>query len=220
MRTSFTARRWLSVSLVAMLACAVAVSIRPVRHGLLQRAGAFLVTEDDVEPSDAVVLLTGVGSIGALEAIDLLNEGLAHRVVILEQALGREAREFERHGLRPETSAARTIQLLRQGAAANVSAAVITVNVGGTNAEAVAVRRWCLERGIDSIIVITSRDHSARVRRVLRRTFGERYARVLVRIARYDAFDPSDWWQHRDSLRVGIIEIQKLLLEYLRHPIA
>jgi len=212
--------RWFAAALMALVVCLIVLSVPQARTSVLQRAGSLLVSEDDVGPSDAVALFTGIGPVGVLEVLDLLNERRTRRAVIIQLAPGPEMRELERRGLRLETSAARTARLLRQAAISEIVIETITVDEGGTNAEAVALKRWCMEQGIDSIIVIATRDHSARARRVLSRTFKESDTRVFVKIARHDSFDPWRWWQRRDSLRVGIIELQKLLLEYLCHPLA
>jgi hypothetical protein len=42
----------------------------------------------------------------------------------------------------------------------------------------------------------------------------------MVRSARYSAFDPDGWWETRGGIRTEIIELQKLLLDVLLHPIS
>jgi hypothetical protein len=44
--------------------------------------------------------------------------------------------------------------------------------------------------------------------------------KVIVRTSRYSQFDPDHWWESRDGLRIGIIELQKLLLDIARAPIS
>jgi hypothetical protein len=36
----------------------------------------------------------------------------------------------------------------------------------------------------------------------------------------YSEFDPDRWWQTRDGARIGLVELQKLLLDLARHPIS
>jgi hypothetical protein len=43
--------------------------------------------------------------------------------------------------------------------------------------------------------------------------------RVSVRAARYSTFDPDKWWTTRDGVWIEIVEWQKLLLEYVLHPV-
>jgi hypothetical protein len=47
---------------------------------------------------------------------------------------------------------------------------------------------------------------------------GTRPTRVIVRSARFSPFDPDRWWKSPDTRRIGVIELQKLLLDLLRHP--
>jgi hypothetical protein len=44
--------------------------------------------------------------------------------------------------------------------------------------------------------------------------------KVTVRVARYSAFNPDQWWTTRDGIRSGIVELQKLILDLVRHPIS
>jgi hypothetical protein len=44
--------------------------------------------------------------------------------------------------------------------------------------------------------------------------------RTVVRSAPYSQFDPDRWWQSRDGTRLAIVELQKLFLDVLRHPIS
>jgi len=44
--------------------------------------------------------------------------------------------------------------------------------------------------------------------------------RVLVHGAHYSPFNPDRWWLSRGSLRTGIIEMEKLMLDFARHPLS
>jgi hypothetical protein len=95
---------------------------------------------------------------------------------------------------------------------------VIPRAVAGTDDEGRVLPGWCDQRGLRSVVVVTTSDHSRRLRRVLRRSMGIRPTRVIVRSARFSPFDPDRWWQTSDTKRIGIIELQKLLLDVLLHP--
>jgi hypothetical protein len=43
---------------------------------------------------------------------------------------------------------------------------------------------------------------------------------VSVRAARYGPFHPDRWWLTREGIRVGVVELQKLLLDVVRHPLS
>jgi len=53
----------------------------------------------------------------------------------------------------------------------------------------------------------------------LERNLGQHGIQVAVRWARFSQFDPDHWWQDRNGQRVEIVESQKLLLDFLRHPL-
>jgi hypothetical protein len=43
---------------------------------------------------------------------------------------------------------------------------------------------------------------------------------VAVRAARYSNFDPDRWWETRTGVRTEIIELEKLSLDVVLHPMS
>jgi hypothetical protein len=41
-----------------------------------------------------------------------------------------------------------------------------------------------------------------------------------VQAARYSSFDPDRWWETRKGVRTEIVELQKLLLDFVLHPLS
>ena len=89
----------------------------------------------------------------------------------------------------------------------------------GTEREAGILRSWCATHGIQSIVFVAARDHSRRVQRVLNRAMKGTSIRVTVQPARHSSFDPDRWWQTRGGMRIAVIELQKLMLDFFRHPV-
>src|SRR5205823_12769155 len=96
---------------------------------------------------------------------------------------------------------------------------VIPDPAAGTEAEGRVLLSWCDQRQVRSVIVVSTPDHSRRLRRVLYRSLRTSSTKVIVRSARYSSFDPDHWWRTREGLRTEIVEFQKLLLDVARHPI-
>jgi hypothetical protein len=44
--------------------------------------------------------------------------------------------------------------------------------------------------------------------------------RVMVCSARYSMFNPDQWWESHGGIRTEMEEIEKLLLDIVRHPIS
>jgi hypothetical protein len=72
-------------------------------------------------------------------------------------------------------------------------------HVTSTLDEAGALRRWCLENPIRSVIVVTHSFHSGRVKRIFRKVLGES---VRIRVATIDSheYTACNWWQSEAGL--------------------
>jgi hypothetical protein len=70
------------------------------------------------------------------------------------------------------------------------------------------------------VIVVTNSDHSRRLRRTLHRAMKGRSTVVLVRPAYHSEFDPDNWWRKRGGIRTEIVELEKLMLDVLLHPLS
>lgn len=204
----------------AALASATAVAVTPAtRTPVLQAAGGALVAGDPVHAAEVVIVATGAGGAGALEAADLVKAGIAPRAAVFADPPDPVVdREFLRRGVPYEDAAARSLRQLR--ALGVAEAEIIPWPVTGTGQEALALREWCARRGLRSVVVVTTADHSRRLRRVLRRAMTGGATRVAVRPARHSQFDPDRWWHTRLGTRIQVIELQKLALDVVLHPLS
>ena len=80
--------------------------------------------------------------------------------------------------------------------------------------------RTSILRAAGWVLVADEPVDSRRLRRVLRRAMQGLPTRVAIRRARKSPFDPDRWWENPAGIRPGIIELQKLLLDVVRHPIS
>ena len=164
-------------------------------------------------PADIIVLSLDSGGAGALEAAHLVQSGIAKRVAVFTDPPSGEDLEFIRRGLPYEDASARQIRQLRSLGVTDI--VQIPRADEGTEGESTILPAWCREHHIQSLVFVAARDHSRRTRRVLERTMKDQGVRVTVQPARYSSFDPDRWWQTRGGIRIGIVELQKLLLDLL-----
>jgi hypothetical protein len=210
--------RWSRILAVVVLAGAVLVGVPPIRESILRAAGWALVVDEPVEPADMIVVAIDARDAGVLEAADLVRSGIATRVAVFANPPDDVDREFIRRGIPYEDLAVRsTRQLMSLGVTAIEQ---IPRRVSGTEAEGEVLPDWCDLRQLRSVVVVSSRDHSRRLRRVLQRSMVGHQTRVTIRSARFSKFDPDKWWKSRDGIRTEIIELQKLLLDVILHPIS
>jgi hypothetical protein len=201
---------------LALVAFAI-VSIRSLREAVLRAAGWALVVNEPIASADIIVLTLDSGGAGALEAADLVQSGISKRVAVFMDPPDEVDHEFIRRGLPYEDAAARQIRQLKS---LGVTDVVQISRVDGTEGEGQVLPPWCDEHQLRSIVVVATRDHSRRLRRVLDRVMKGHPTRITVRPARYSSFDPDRWWETRDGIRTEIVELQKLLLNVVAHPMS
>ena len=209
---------WGAMLIVVALAAAAMVALRSVREPLLQSAGRLLVVDEPVAPADIIVLAPDSGGAGALQAADLVHDGIASRVAVFTDPPSGEDLEFIRRGLPYEDLAARQIRQL--GWLGVTDVVTIPRRDAGSGGEGQVLGPWCDEHEIRSAIFVAARDHSRRIRRVLNRDMKGHPARVTVQAERYSGFDPDRWWETRAGIRTEIIEFEKLLLDVVLHPMS
>ncbi len=210
--------KWSLVLLaLALVAFAVVVAVRPFREPVLRAAGWALVTKEPIAPADIIVLSLDSAGAGALEASDLVQQGIAKRVAVFVDPPSGEDHEFIRRGLSYDDASARQIRQLRSLGVTDI--VQISETDAGTEEGSNVLAAWCKEHHVRSLVFVAAKDHSRRAQRMLERAMKGHGVRIMVQPARYSSFDPDRWWQTRGGIRIEIIELQKLLLDLIRHPI-
>ena len=207
--------RWAPILVVLALTAFAIVAIRPLREPVLRAAGWALVVNEPVASADIIVLSFESGGAGALEAADLVQSGISKRVAVFMDPPSGEDHEFIRRGLPYEDAAARQIRQLRS---LGVTDVVQISRIDGTEGEGRVLPPWCDEHKLGSIVMVATKDHTRRLRRVLDRVMKGHSTRVTVQPARYSSFDPDRWWETRSGVRTEIVELQKLFLDVVLHP--
>jgi uncharacterized SAM-binding protein YcdF (DUF218 family) len=203
--------------LVALAAIAI-VAVPAVRGTILRAAGWALVVNEPIAPSDIIVVSLESGGAGALEAADLVQSGIATRVAVFTDPPSGEDYEFIRRGLPYDDASATQISQLRSLGVTDI--VQIPTSEAGTNGEGEVFAPWCDQHQFRSVVFVTDRDHSRRMRLVLDRVMKAHATRVAVRPARFSGFDPDRWWETRAGSRSEIDGFLKLVLETVLHPIS
>jgi uncharacterized SAM-binding protein YcdF (DUF218 family) len=203
--------------LLASAASAGALVVPSFRLPFLEAVGLILASDSPLETADIIIVGVGTEGAGVLEAADLVQAGVASRVAVVAEPADPVDQEFARRGMASDDAASRAIRRLRALRIENVERLPFVAT--GTEDEGRLLAGWCSQRQIRSAVVVTTRDHSRRLGRVLRRST-RNSAEIMVRGSRYSAFDPDQWWRSRAGIRIAIIEIQKLAFDMVRHPVS
>jgi hypothetical protein len=219
MNPSMTSRRprWAPILVVvAVVAATIVAAPPPLQEPVLRAAGWALIVNEPVAPADIIVIVPGIGGAGALEAADLVQSGIATRVAVFADPPSGEDHEFIRRGLPYEDAAARQIDQLKWLGVTDVA----QIPRADTETEGVAevLSAWCDQHRFRFIVFVANREHSRRLRRVLDRVMKGHSTRITVQPSRYSGFDPDQWWKTRTGVRIGIVELQRLVLDVVLHP--
>jgi hypothetical protein len=209
--------RWAAGFFVVAFALTAIAVVPSIRTAALATMGRALVVNEPVGPADIIVVSLDSGGAGALEAADLVQDGIAKQVAIFTDPPSGEDWEYIRRGLPYEDESARQIRQLRSLGVTDILQ--ISRFDAGTEGEGGVLPAWCDQHDFRSVVFVASRDHSRRTRRVLDRTMRAHATRITVRPAHHSSFDPERWWETRTGVRTAIIELQKLVFDIVLHPI-
>lgn len=212
-----TWRRRLPVAgAIVLLAAAVTLAVPLTRRAVLQRVGRFLAESDQPAAADLIAMDVESGFAGALKIGDLHRDQpravvalLAPRQTALDAALR------DRRIVVPDVM----VDVLEQLGIPRHAIAQIPAGDGGTTETAEALAGWSRANPSGRVLVVVGPSHGRRYRRALLRAWPDGHPVPRVVTTQYALFRGDDWWVSRTTLREGLVEIEKLLLDYLAHPL-
>ena len=201
------------VIFAVVLICAL---VPAARTALLGATGRALVSCSQLQTADVIVVATEASGAGTLEAADLVHRGIATRVAVFADPPSLVDREFIRRELPYEDRAAISTRQLKELGVQNVE--IIPRTEAGSENDGLVLPGWCEREHVRTLVLVTTADHSRRLRRILDRAMKQSETKVLIAPSRYSAFHFDRWWQSREGIRILAVELQKLLLDVVLHP--
>jgi uncharacterized SAM-binding protein YcdF (DUF218 family) len=201
---------------VLLIAVALGLGVAVLAALLVPKAlGRYLLVDDHVEPSDAILVMDGSTPPREVGAAMLYRRGLAPLVVL---SLGRDpVAEAGRLAGQPSRQE-RAAQALRNlGVPA---AAIVTLDrvVDNTWQELAAHFAHARARAWRRVIIVTSPAHTRRVRLMWNAGYQARLA-ALVHPTPYEEFDPERWWRSTRSLETGLYELAAIANFWIGSPL-
>jgi uncharacterized SAM-binding protein YcdF (DUF218 family) len=191
----------------ALLLLAVPAALWLVHRPALRWVGRALVVDERPEAVDAIVVLAGGTPFRETSAAALYHRGVAPRVVLSRAHTPDHVRALMDLGIRPLDYLGESRRVLERRGVPPVRIDVVLDVSRITETELRAVGRHAGARGYRRVALVTSPEHTRRVRLVWRREAPEGIAAYVV-AAPDDPFPLDDWWRRR---RVA----ESVLHEYL-----
>jgi uncharacterized SAM-binding protein YcdF (DUF218 family) len=187
---------------------------------LLKAIGRYLVTENPLQRADAIAVLSGAGGVvRTLEAVRLYQDGYAPRIILTQPVLPKGYEALQRLGIKvPEE---RDIQLMILERMRVPRSAVLQVaeRVNSTLSEMVHLTRFLNHHRVHSVLLVTSKSHSTRARKILAGITRGRIV-IISRPSRYDTFDSEGWWRSRGDAKEVLAEYEKLINHWVQSAVS
>jgi uncharacterized SAM-binding protein YcdF (DUF218 family) len=181
------------------------------RVPLLMRLGEYLIVEHKARKADLIVCLGGRGMENALAAVDAYNKGLAPYIFRAKE-LEPDGLDYLRQRVQGYPTDFDLFRLIVQGF--GIPEEVIFSSedrADSTIDEARLVRKLVHDRGVRSLILISTLTHSRRAWLTFKNVFEDDDIEIISLPSHYQLFDPKDWWTKRKYAKEVILEYQKLM---------
>ena len=206
-------RRVLAGVLIALagLGAIAALYHRPV----LRLIAAALVVEDRLGRVDAIVVVAGGTPSREAKAAALFREGWAPRIIVSRPVPNSNLRALRALGVRPLDLQGESILALTKYGVPPDRLVMMAEPSQNTEAELETVHDLARRTGYRGVILVTSPEHTRRVKVIWSRKDREDHVEGLVVPAPNDDFSVDGWWRRRRAAEAVLHEYLGILTIYL-----
>jgi uncharacterized SAM-binding protein YcdF (DUF218 family) len=173
--------------------------------------GKWLVVRDVPVKADTMVILMGSIADRVLHTADLYEEGLAEKIILVEESMG-AYRILEERGVNIISNTRQVYNAAVSLGVPSDSIKILPGDATSTQMEAIIIREYLSDNpAIDTLLLISSASHTRRVSMIFRSAFrkAEMPVHLAISPSKYSGFNPDRWWRDRD-------DIQEVIMEYLK----
>lgn len=186
---------------------------------LLKAIGRYLVTENPPQKADAIAVLSGDGIVRTLEATRLYQDGYAPRIILTHQVLPKGYEALQRLGIKAPEERDIQLKILERMRVPRTAVLQLTERANSTQSEMVHLTRFLNHHRVRSVILVTSKSHSTRARKILAGTTRGQIV-IISRPSRYDTFDSEGWWRSRGDAKEVLTEYEKLINHWVQSAVS
>jgi len=198
-----------------LLASAVLVLILVIA-AIFFGVGRWLVVENALERSQAIVVLSGGMPQRALEAVRLFREGYAPQVWLTRPV--QPAESLDPMGIPNSGEDYFNDRVLQHEGVPASAIRVLEPRINNTADEMRAIAAEVVREKAELIVIVTSKVHTRRVARLWRQ-LSAGHTRAIVRGATTDAFDAAHWWRNTHDALDVVREVLGLLNAWAGLPL-
>jgi len=183
---------------------------------LLRGTGRWLIRQDPLRPADIIVILSGSMPWRAEEAARLFRLGEGREVWVSQPDA--PSVELAGMGIHYFGEDYFNREVLIQSGVPEAAVRILPDAIVDTQQEVAEIAREMRREGKTTVIIVTSPQHTRRVRALWRRLVGDT-PKAIVRGAFQDPFDEDHWWGNtRDTYSV-VRELMGLMNAWVGLPV-
>ena len=193
----------------------VTVSLAGLAAWQARRLGHLLYYEDPLRKADVIYVLGGTRLERVAEAGELYLEGWAPRILLSRPERDGGERALAARGLPIQTDTDVQRQALVAMGVPAAAVDAVAVEQNATARESAELGEMATVRGWRTVIIVTSKLHTARSRMAISRRLDGTGITIVMRASRFDPSDVDRWWTRRATLRFVLFEVQKLVAYWM-----
>jgi len=184
-----------------------------IKMFIVPNLGRWLIAEDELQTSDIIVVLTGSVHDRMLQAVDIYNEKYSRKIVLINSYNPRFDILVERGLEMPPGHAQQSKMVAIASGVPEENILILDGNARSTKDEALILKEYIRNnRAIKSIILVTSKYHSRRSKKIFTKTLNylDREISIYCSPSKYDTFNTRQWWKDREDIKSVFLEYLKL----------
>lgn len=168
--------------------------------------GHYLVVDEKPQKSDAIVILGGETVPRVAKATGLFREGYAD--IIIMSGGGNITSRY-----------AEADMMLLEAVDLGVpeSAVLLERDSESTYENALFVKKLVQEKGIKSILLVTSSYHTRRARYIFTKVFKDTGVRIVTVSAPDRKYSPDTWWEKHESQQKALVEAASMIVYWIKY---
>ncbi|MFZ5648660.1 MAG: YdcF family protein [Bacillota bacterium] len=172
----------------------------------LSALGHCLVVDETPQKSDAIVILGGETVPRVAKGAELFREGYSNQIIMAG-------------GGRLTSRYAEADLMLFEAEDLGVprTSVILERNSESTYENAVFVKRIVQEKGIKSILLVTSNYHTRRARHIFSKVFEGTGVKITTVSAEDPKFSPSSWWKTHEGQQKALVELASMVIYWIKY---
>lgn len=181
------------------------------RYPIMKGLGNYLIYENSLEKADVVFVLSGSPVDRGNEAVAVYNNNFSRKIFCTGSIV---PHSFQVLGLGYTEGDLLKKQITKMGIPDSV---IVLINQGtSTVEEKEAILSYCLLNEIESCIVITSKFHTKRVKKVFKLDFENEDIQIMIHGAPSSQYNEKKWWENEYGLLAVNNEYVKLVYYWIK----